>query len=105
MFDKVLEMLQTLHAALEKESTEVASKVFEMDSFVDDLNHKAPAILVAYILENPTSNATDALQLSGIFRKLERVGDHCTNIAEDIIFYLDAKVVKHQGNSSLTNQP
>jgi len=28
---------------------------------------------------------------------LERYGDHCTNIAEELIFYLDAKVMKHLG--------
>lgn len=97
MFDKVEEMLRTLHEALEKESSEVAAKVFEMDSVVDDINHAAPAILYSHIQDNPVSNAMDALQLSGVFRKLERVGDHCTNIAEEIIFYIDAKVVKHQG--------
>jgi phosphate transport system protein len=100
MFDKVQEMIQTLHEALQKESTEIASKVFEMDSEVDEINHNAPKILVEYIIENPISNSIDALQLSAIFRKLERVGDHCTNIAEEIIFYLDAKIVKHQGKTN-----
>jgi len=97
MLDTVESMLKTLHEALLKESTDVASKVFEMDSVVDDINWNAPSILVEFIKENPDSNALDALRLSGIFRKLERVGDHCTNIAEEIIFYLDAKVLKHQG--------
>jgi phosphate transport system protein len=31
-----------------------------------------------------------------VMRKIERCGDHCNNIMEEIIFYLDAKVVKHQ---------
>lgn len=98
MFKSVEEMLGTLHESFEKENTEIAGKVFEMDSVVDDINKKAPSILVAYIQENPVSNAMDALQLSGVFRKLERVGDHCTNIAEEIVFYLDAKVLKHRDN-------
>ncbi|OPZ97364.1 MAG: hypothetical protein BWY72_01250 [Bacteroidetes bacterium ADurb.Bin416] len=97
MIDNVLAMLQTLYEALQKESSVLASRLFEMDSSVDEINRAAPDILVDYILENPTTNAKDALRLSGIFRKLERVGDHCTNIAEEIIFYLDAKVLKHQG--------
>ncbi|MDP4278644.1 MAG: PhoU domain-containing protein, partial [Bacteroidota bacterium] len=77
----------------------LAAKVFEMDSVVDDITHLAPAILEAFILEDPAANALSALHLSAIFRKLERVGDHCTNIAEEIIFYLDAKVLKHQGKT------
>jgi len=49
------------------------------------------------------------LFLAGVIRKLERYGDHCTNIAEELIFYLDAKVMKHIGkidanvNGSETN--
>ena len=35
------------------------------------------------------------LALGGVVRKLERTGDHMTNIAEEIIFYVDAKVLKH----------
>ena len=35
------------------------------------------------------------LGLSSVFRKLERTGDHLTNIAEEIVFYIDAKVIKH----------
>jgi phosphate transport system protein len=34
-----------------------------------------------------------------IFRKLERVGDHSKNIAEEIIFYVEAKVLKHLESS------
>jgi len=33
--------------------------------------------------------------LVSAFRKLERIGDHCSNIAEEIFFYVDAKVLKH----------
>ena len=33
--------------------------------------------------------------LGSIFRKLERTGDHLTNIAEEIVFYVDAKVLRH----------
>jgi phosphate transport system protein len=31
-----------------------------------------------------------------VIRKLERVGDHCKNMAEEIIFYIEAKVLKHK---------
>ncbi|MDD4921872.1 MAG: phosphate signaling complex protein PhoU [Bacteroidales bacterium] len=99
MIDQVKAMLQTLFDALEKENVDLAVRVFEMDKIVDEINHKSHPRLAEYILENPESNALDALQLAGIFRKLERVGDHCTNMAEEIVFYLDAKVLKHQGKT------
>ena len=39
---------------------------------------------------------TDALHVLSIIRKLERVGDQSKNIAEEIIFYVEAKVLKHK---------
>lgn len=100
MIDQVKGMLQTLFDAFEKENADIATKVFEMDQKVDDINHKSLSILTDYILESPENNASDALQLVSIFRKLERIGDHSTNMAEEIVFYLDAKVLKHQGKTN-----
>ena len=37
------------------------------------------------------------MSLGSIFRKLERTGDHLTNIAVEIVLYIDAKVLKHRG--------
>jgi len=103
MIDQVLSMLQTLFDALEKENADLAVHVFEMDRLVDEIYHACYQRLKAFILEDPEANALDALQLVGIFRKLERVGDHCTNLAEEIVFFLDAKVLKHQGKTSTEN--
>ena len=36
-----------------------------------------------------------ALKLIILLRKIERIGDHCNNIIEDIVFYVDAEVLKH----------
>lgn len=101
MIEQVQNMLVTLREAMEKEDATMAKSVFDMDHRVDEINRRVPELLHEYILEDPTGNAMDALQMIGIFRKLERVGDHCTNIAEEIIFYLEAKVLKHQGKKQL----
>ena len=42
----------------------------------------------------------ECLNLISIIRRLERIGDHCNNIAEEIVFYLDAKILKHAGKRS-----
>jgi phosphate transport system protein len=97
MMEQVSLMLRTLYDAMEKERTDLALKVFEMDALVDKINGDSSGILKDFIVQNPEANALDAILLSGIFRKLERLGDHCTNIAEEIIFYMDAKVLKHRG--------
>lgn len=104
MIDQVKNMLKTLHEAMVVESAEMAVKVFEMDQKVDDINKESIRVLSDYILESPENNVADALQMSGIFRKLERIGDHSTNMAEEIVFYLDAKVIKHQGNTNETEK-
>jgi phosphate transport system protein len=100
MFDQVKEMLQTLFDAFEKENADIATKVFEMDQKVDDINRNSLDVLSTFIQESPENNALDALHMVGIFRKLERIGDHATNMAEEIVFYLDAKVLKHQGKTN-----
>lgn len=97
MFEQVGNMLRTQYDALEKENADLAIRVFEMDTIVNDINRDAHDILKEYILQNPEANSSDALQLISVFRKLERLGDHCTNIGEEIVFYLDAKVLKHKG--------
>ena len=43
--------------------------------------------------------ARPCLNLVSVFRKLERSGDHITNIAEEIVFFIDAKVLKHSGKT------
>ena len=53
-------------------------------------------ILAEYIKEHPESTLS-CLNLVGVFRKLERSGDHINNIAEEIVFFIDAKVLKHSG--------
>jgi phosphate transport system protein len=36
-----------------------------------------------------------------LIRKMERIGDHCTNIVEEIVFFVEAKVLKHKGKIEL----
>jgi len=80
--------------AFENEKSNFAAAIFSEDSQVDEINEKAVEIIASYIQKNP-DRAYECLQLIGLFRKLERIGDHCANIAEEIFFYIDAKVLKH----------
>ncbi|HEX4155888.1 MAG TPA: phosphate signaling complex protein PhoU [Acidobacteriaceae bacterium] len=76
--------------------TEMAQSVLLLDDQVDELNHNAFRTLGALIREHPerTSEALNALVIS---RNLERVGDHATNIAEDVIFWVSGADVRHHG--------
>ena len=92
----VLAMLELAKRALNEENIEMATVVFGKDNLLDDINAEATGILADYIREHPETAHT-CVDLVGVFRKLERSGDHITNIAEEIVFFIDAKVLKHSG--------
>lgn len=98
MIVQVLNMLELAKKALNEEGQELATAVFAKDNLVDEINAEATAILADYIGKHPES-ALSCLNLVGVFRKLERSGDHITNIAEEIVFFVDAKVLKHSGRT------
>lgn len=99
MLNQLLDMIALSQEAFNKESSEIASRIFIKDNLVDEINHHSLNIIAKYIEEHPGS-ALSGLYMAGVIRKLERFGDHCTNIAEELIFYLDAKVMKHMGKAS-----
>lgn len=103
MLEEVKSMLLKTQEAFEKENTELASSVFNQDNIIDEINNQAPVILAEYIKKNPDM-AYSCLHLISVFRKLERAGDHISNIAEEIIFYIDAKVLKHSKSTSESNK-
>jgi phosphate transport system protein len=70
-----------------------------LDDQVDDMNRDAFRALGDLIKEKPEV-APQALNALIISRNLERVGDHATNIAEDVIFWVrGADVRHHQGDT------
>lgn len=75
---------------------EMARTVLTMDDQVDEMNRNAYHSLGKYIQDRPdcVSQALNALVIS---RNLERVGDHATNIAEDVIFWVRGDDVRHGG--------
>lgn len=98
MLRELLSMLSLSQEAFEKESSDIASRIFLKDNLIDDINHQSTQIIADYIEQHPGS-ALVGLYMAGVIRKMERFGDHCTNIAEELIFYLDAKVMKHMGKT------
>jgi phosphate transport system protein len=98
MFEILIYMLSDCFVALESENTRISGKIIAKDEEVDDIYRNSVDILTAYIENNPTM-ARCSLKTYLLIRKLERIGDHCSNIVEEIVFYVDAKVLKHGGNT------
>ncbi|MCA0446496.1 MAG: phosphate signaling complex protein PhoU [Bacteroidetes bacterium] len=94
MFEEATCMTEDVMKGFESENTQLARVIFKRDELLDSYNKKSTAVIADYITRNP-GNIEQALEVHTTIRKLERVGDHCTNIAEEIIFYIEAKFVKH----------
>ena len=84
MIAQVLSMLELAKRALQEENQELAISVFDKDNLLDQINAEAPVILEKYIAEHP-DHVRYCLELISVLRKLERSGDHITNIAEEIV--------------------
>ena len=95
MFDENMIMLVELIDAFKNENGTIARKIFKRDELLDEINDKTTAVVANYIRSN-MENTEQALQVLSMIRKLERTGDHSKNIAEEIIFYTEAKVLKHK---------
>lgn len=94
MSKKTIEMLTSAVQSFVELDPQKAQAVLKSDDVVDDLNRNMIAEIVRLIKEDQTTIEGN-LQLARISRNLERVADMATNIAEEVIFYTQAKFVKH----------
>jgi phosphate transport system protein len=76
------------------ENVELATQVLESDDLVDQYRDRVFEALLAGIAENPQQAAPN-LQLVLASRHLERIADHTTNIAEDVLFWVRGLEVRH----------
>lgn len=95
MYEGAIDMMEGVLDAFDKEDTSIARKVFRKDELLDKINIDANSAIADYIKSN-ADNIESSLYLLSIIRKLERVGDQTKNIAEELIFYVEAKVLKHR---------
>ena len=98
-FEKLSETINTMidfiFDAFENENVKAARKVFKKDKTLDKINANAFIVLEAEIKKD-VSITGQALKLLSVIKKCERVGDLLKNIAEEIIFYQEAEVIKHR---------
>jgi phosphate transport system protein len=92
-------MLRDALDAYVRRDTPLAQRVLDADDSLDSLKTLVFRELLNFMLKDPTT-IEPALDLILISRHLERIGDHATNIAEDVIFMVLAKDVRHHVNES-----
>jgi phosphate transport system protein len=94
MFEISMKMLQIMSSAMENSDAIQARQVFKKDNKLDEIKMKSNALAAELIKRRPEETHT-ILCLLSVIRKLERVGDQTKNMAEELIFYIEAKVLRH----------
>jgi phosphate transport system protein len=94
-----LEMLRDAITAFVERQPEKARAVVPRDQDVDDLNRQLYRELSSYMIEQP-ANISRCLALMAISKRLERVADHATNIAEEVVYLYEARDIRHTGSKN-----
>jgi phosphate transport system protein len=94
MANIALEMLRDALECFLHGDTEKAMAVVRRDAEVDSINKQLYRELTSYMIERPQS-ISRALELMFISKSIERIADHATNIAEEMVFLAHAKDIRH----------
>lgn len=97
MAEIVQSMVKDVLDAFVNRNSSLARSVCERDDMVDGLNSQVHRELLTYMMSDPKT-VNRAIHLMIVSRCLERIADHATNIAEDVIFMVDALVIKHHAD-------
>ena len=100
MFESALSMLDDITDAYVEVDTKMARKVFKKDKVLNEINMKSFGIISEEVKKDPKL-IDQFLLLFSVIKKLERIGDLVTNIAEEIIFFREAEVLKHRKKKNI----
>jgi phosphate transport system protein len=93
----------TLEAFVNRDPGRAAS-VIPRDKQVDELNRQLHRELSSYMVENPKT-ITRCLNLMVISKSLERIADHASNLAEEVVYLYEGRDVRHSGAKGLGGEP
>jgi len=92
-------MLRDSVTALIERKPELAQEIIKRDKEVDVINKQLARELTSFMLEDPAT-ITRALNLTIVARCLERIADHCKNIAEEVYYLYQAIDIRHERSST-----
>ncbi len=96
IYESAFKSVLIAREAFEKEDVKLAYQLVEKNSDMEEWSDEAQIKIANYIRENPDKTEY-GLSLLSLLRKIERMQDQARNIGREIIFYLEAKILKHQG--------
>ncbi len=94
MADASMRMVRESLDAFVKRDTSAARKICQEDDEVDQSNREIVVILRRKMQSDPDS-IERALHLFSVSRYLERIADHATNIAEDVVYMVEGEIIRH----------
>lgn len=94
MADLAQKMVKDSSDSFIKQDVNLARSVLTRDDEIDGLKDQIFRELLTFMMSDP-STIPRALQLVLVSRHLERIGDHATNIAEDVIYLVQGKDIRH----------
>jgi phosphate transport system protein len=100
MGDYAARMIRSAVQALLEGDARLADSIRDMDDEIDRMNHRAHADLLRVIQEKPQSTR-QAMNGILVAKNLERIADHASNIATDVIFWIRGADVRHQLSMSM----
>jgi phosphate transport system protein len=92
-------MLRDGISAFVDRKPELAQQIIKRDKEVDQINKQLARELLSFMLEDPHT-ITRALNLTIVARCLERIADHCKNIAEEVYYLYQAVDIRHDRTGS-----
>lgn len=95
MIDKTTIMLKEGLDSFIEMDNKLAEEVCKMDDVIDELNRRIYQDVRDMIIKKPKMTGY-LLHILGVARQLERMGDYATNIAEDVIYMTEGKIVRHR---------
>ena len=95
MSEKTEAMLNKSLDALVNLSSRLAHEVCISDDAIDNMNRQAYLRIQEAIRKHP-DQMSSLIHLLSVSRHLERIADHATNIAEDVIYMIDGEIVRHK---------
>lgn len=99
MVKKSQDMLRNSLDAFVNMDVPLAKTVCAADDEVDDLNRDMFELLAERVKES-TKDINALLSLLSVSRHIERIADHATNIAEDVIYMVEGEIVRHSGGQN-----
>ena len=98
MLEVSIAMLEDMREAVKNEDAKLGEKIAEKDKILNEINKEAVKVAADLVKEHD-EKVELILRLFTVTRKLERVGDFIKNIGAELVFHIEARVLKHQKKS------